>query len=366
VSTRDLASREPCDRTPLRLLIALLPVLFLGCAFDDTQLPRGYAIVYGVSDYAHISDLGQPDDDAEAVASMLTDAGYEIVNWEHAGNGNARINADATRVNLDRDFEAAASRIAAEGGPDTRFFFYFAGHGYGDGMDSQYSDPPFSQAFADYLAQEEATTSEPLGAGRSPEFLFLHGADPFNDVGGTTGEMISDDTLARFLAGTEGTPGIGSRQQVVVIDACHSGGFVGGGSSVDTVPGGYYGTYDGVSAFDLVNAVALYLDDGSTNTGDVAERSAFVISAAGEQDFSYEGSEFGLQNGVFTHYFLQSPGAADHNRDGYVTTTEAYYHAANAVAAHANPSLQERYGSQFQFMPRITGGAIDFVLFEAR
>ncbi len=326
------------------LVLATALATALAACGAPAPLPPGYAIVYGVSDYESISDLAQPDDDAVAIAAMLAEEGYTIV------SGGPRLNEDATRANLVADF--AALEATAE--PDSRFVFYFAGHGFGDGMTKNYDDPPFSQEWAEHLA--ESTAAEPAGAGPYPEYLFLYAADPFNDVPLTLQESISDDELADLLAE------VPSRRRVVIIDACHSGGFVGSGTSVDTVPPGYEGYGEGTALVDALDAMTLYLTYDSSHASDVTESDAIVMSAAGEQDLSYEGELWGFPNGVFTHFFLQAREAADHNYDGFVTASEAHAYASAAIAAVANDELS----GEDKFVPRVSGGAVDYVLFEAR
>lgn len=336
---------RPSHLAVARLALGLLTALVLGACGRTHDLPPGYAIVYGVSEYTSISDLGQPAADAIAMAAMLEESGYTIV------SGGPRTNAEATWANVQADFAAAAANAPA----DSRFLFYFAGHGFGDGMEDQYGTPPFSEEWAEHLASEEAG-DEPAGAGSYPEYLFLHDADPFNDVPLTLEESISDDELAELVRS------VPSRQRVVIIDACHSGGFAGSGTTVDTVPRAYDGYEDGAQLVDALNAMTLYLDYGTDDPADLDEDDAVVIAAAGEQDFSYEGDFWGFPNGVFTHFFLQAREAADHDFDGYVSTTEAYAHAVAAIRAVANEDLV----GQEKFIPRVTGGPVDYILFPAR
>ncbi len=328
---------------PLVIGIAGVMLAVVSACGNDPGLAPGYAIVYGVARYAHISSLRQPDDDATAIASLLVDQGYTLI-----GDG-PRLNEAATKDNLLADFSAAAA--LAE--PGSSFFFYFAGHGYGAGMEAYYSDPPFSQEWADYLASLEGTGAT---AGREGvvSFLFLHEADPFSDVPLTIRESIRTDELASLLAG------IRSRQKIVVMDACHSGGFIGSDGSYDTVPSSYSGSSEGISLTDAVNAASLYLSHGALDPG-AAGQAAAVISASGAHEFSYEGDWAGLSNGVFTHYFLQAPLKADRNHDGYVTVSEAYAYAAAAIASEIN----HRLSGDARFLPRVSGGAVDFVLFRA-
>ena len=331
------------------LLAVLLMTALLSACGQTSALPPGYAIVYGVSQYSSISDLRQPHSDAEAIAALLESQGYTVI-------GGPRINAEANRANLEADFAAVAS--IAE--PDSRFFFYFAGHGYGPGMERYYGDPPFSQAWADYM---DSLDEEPARGG-AVSFLFLHGADPFNSVESTVAETVSTGQLAALLAT------VPSRFPVVVIDACHSGGFVGDDGSVDTVPSAYEGWEDGVSAADALGAVYLFItaDDvrghpvDAESTGPAGQQRVLVISAAGARDFSYEGDWLGLGNGVFTHFFLQTPTAADRDLDGYVTVTEAYSWTAAAIRSQIN----DYFFREDKFHPRVSGGAVDFVLFRSR
>ena len=321
-------------------LAAVLGAL-AACAVNP-DLPQGYAIVYGVSEYASVSDLDQPDDDAFAITALLEDQGFVVI-------GGPRVNAQATKANLLADFAVAAASADSE----SRFFFYFAGHGYGQGMEPYYGTPPFSQEWADYLATLEGTEA---GSGRdgAPTFLFLHEADPFSNVELTIEESITNDELASLLAT------VPSRHQIVVIDACHSGGFIGADGAHDAVPSSYGGSGGGITFFDALDAATLYLDYAPLALGD--GRQATVLAASGAREFSYEGDFMGFKNGVFTHYFLQTPFAADRDYDGYVTVTEAYAYASAAIASEVN----HRLTGDAKFLPRVSGGAMDFVLFETR
>jgi hypothetical protein len=141
---------------------------------------------------------------------------------------------------------------------------------------------------------------------------------------------------------------IPSRQKVVIIDACNSGGFIGDSPDVDT--GGSTPAYSTGDAFSKYFANA--------GAGDIAYTEAIVISAAGERELSYEVA--GYNHGVFTYFLLQTPSRADRNGDGFVTASEAYYFTKNAIQSNWNPRNPTE-----SFTPHISGGAMDFVLFEA-
>ncbi|MFW6312595.1 MAG: caspase family protein, partial [Spirochaetota bacterium] len=208
--------------------------------------------------------------------------------------------------------------------------------------------PEWKAHFADLDAD-----GEPDGAGNYAEYLFMHDATPIDDdVVRSLGESVSDDELATLLAS------VPSLQQIVVIDACHSGGFIGTASSYDSVPRNFEGDGAGVSVADALSAMTLYLEYDPDSFADIPDRQAIVISAAGEQEFSYESAFYG--NGIFTHHFLKTPDSADRNHDGYVTANEAYAYASAAIAQVEN----DHFSGEGKFLPRVSGGAVDFVLFE--
>lgn len=337
-----------CTRT--LLLLTTVVILLASCSLmPPAELPQGYAIIYGVSDYSGSAfDLNWGDADANDLEALLQANGYQVTK---------RINAFATRAQLISDFATVADTIRANEGADSRFIFFFAGHGYGDGMESANAaawPPEWIQYFED-----QQGSGEPAG-GEFTEYLLLHNATSLmesisstSDVEAVLSESASDDLLSELLAT------IPSSMKTVIIDACHSGGFRGSGSSVDSIPENYEGWFDGVSGTDSLNAFSLYLEYGSREI-DISEREAVVISAAGEREYSYESST--LENGVFTHYFLQAIETADRNFDGFITASEAYHHARARIAADWNDDTF----SDFNFHPRVTGGAVDFVLFPAR
>ena len=342
-------------RTSTILALISASLIVAGCSlYGEVTMPPGFAIVYGVSDYAPLSlgspdshDLTYPDDDAEDVAALLSSQGYDVI---------VRTNEDATMMQLELDFADMADRVADAGGASTRFVFYFAGHGYGDGMESVYGTS-FPDAWEDFFASETGA-SEPFGRGSFTEQLLLHDAMPINsvtvaseaDVLTVLSESLSDDELSSMLNQ------IPSAMKMVIIDACHSGGFRGSGTATDTVPENYVGWEEGISVIDTLNAVTLYLDV-ETGAADVSEQQAIVITAAGEQEFSYEGPLYG--NGIFTHYLLESATEADENFDGFVTTSEAYAYAKSQITRVEN----DYFFGEGKFVPRVSGGGVDFILF---
>jgi uncharacterized caspase-like protein len=324
----------------LALLVLAAGLVSGSCTlFAPVELPAGYAVVYGVNSYASISNVAYADNDADAIAALLAGQGFKVY---------SRTNSDATMAN----FKADMAAVAAEAPADSRFVFYFADHGYGDGRAEYYTGYP--DAWFEYM---ESASNEPTARGAYPEYLFLHdmpapsSLTTLEAVGTALEDQIGDDYLSLKLSE------IPARMKVVIIDACHSGGFRGDGTSVDTIPETYEGYYDGLSIADRLAAVTLYLDF-SAPTADVSETEAIVMSAAGEQEFSYGSNVY--SQGIFTHYLLESATVGDHNYDGYVTVSEAHAYARESIEAVDNEYLS----GEAKFIPRISGGAVDFVLFK--
>jgi len=318
------------------------------------DLPRGFAIIYGVADYEYINDLNFSDDDAQSIYDLLTSQAQGF----NPDDVILRTNAQATKAQLDLDFEYMSDRIRSLSNPGaTRFVFYYAGHGYGDGMTQYYS---FSPAWNAYFS-DASSSSEPLGAGLKTEYLLLYGMSvsaptTVDEVGEELDrEAESDDDLAAHL---ESIP---SLQRIVIIDACHSGGFVGDGPYVDSVPRSFEGDGMGISGIDGITAISIFAGGSGTNGADIGPDTV-VMSAAGEQEFSYEyAASAGISNGVFTHYLLMTPSSADVNMDGLVTVSEAYSYTVFAIEALENPYLT----LEDKFIPRLGSSSVDFVLFFA-
>ena len=335
-------------------LIIAAASLLSGCGALPTDLPQGFAIVYGVADYSEINDLNYSDDDAVDIYDLLTSSEQGF----SPGNVILRTDADATKAQLEIDFTDIASQINSSPDPAlTRFVFYFAGHGYGDGMGNPSGLPT---AWQDYFNAMQ-DSSEPQGAGMYTDYIFLQdlsllGPVSVEDVGLELERAAeSDDELANHLEM------IASRQKIVVIDACHSGGFIGTGTAVDTVPPAYEGDGTGISFIDGLTAITLYAESDVQGSADIGPETV-VITAAGEQDLSYEyAGGVGIENGIFTHYFLEAATMADTNYDGYVTVSEAYGHAVRSIEAFENPGL---YGD-WKFIPRLGASGVDFVMFKA-
>ena len=305
-------------KTLRNLLVLLVCCLPAGC-YTASPAIRGYAIVYGISVYdgAYAEGVGNnlmyADDDAIGVSELFADQGYHVI---------ARLNSNATLENLEYDIASVAGMIDEQ----DSFLFYFSGHG-------------ISYTFGG----STITESEPINGDSSDEWIFLHGAVDY-DALIDLDKALSDDQLAEILSPIE------TNRKVVIIDACNSGGFIGTQCEIDGVP------QDGENgkSLGIIDALTTYLSFQKQTGVDIPANQAVVISAAGELELSYEAYEY--SHGVFTYHFLNSIYDADSNNDGVIALRECYAYARNMI---------ESTWQYAAFIPRISGGPVDFVLFRA-
>lgn len=310
-------ARHPIAAVLLLAGLAGLALSVLGCALDAPC--DKYAIVYGVADYDGTdNDLDWSDDDALDLAAMLDGQGYNVLPW-------TRTDSAANKTNLLLDIAA----VAAAAQEQDLFVFYYSGHG-GQGLPG----------------------AESSGSDSLTEWIYLYGSIPA--VGGPIySETFSDDQLAAAFAP------IAARKKVIIIDACNSGGFIGNELEADGEPASLVEGSEGILEL-AAQAIRLYANfDGSS--ADIPPWQALVLSASGERELSYEmGLPYG--HGIFTYYLLKAETEGDLDHDGWVTVTEAFAYTQDMIYRDWN-SL---YGYAAAFSPHVSGGPIDYVLFEAR
>ena len=302
------------------LVIAAALLIATGCTLDTTP-PGGYAIVYGISLYDPEFEEGEfltlnltySNDDAIAVADMLEEAGYEVI---------LRIDTQATLANLVSDIGDVSTRV----GKEENFIFYFSGHG----------------ARLNITADDSAGT-EPDGRDILDEWIFLYGS--IDDARlSDLDAALSDDQIVTLL------DDVPTERKIIILDACNSGGFIGSEIEVDLTPQ----DSDGEGGEKFLDAVRKYLAIPESEPVDIPSSEALVITAAGEQEDTYETGAYG--HGVFTYHLLNSRREADGNNDGYITVGECVDYASAMIDA---------WWTAPSFVPRISGGPVDFVLFES-
>jgi len=294
---------------------AALLLVLAGCTINPTP-PDRYALVYGVSDYVYQNDLINTKNDATEVANALISKGYNVYLRITDDVGNN----DATKVQFMDDFQNIVPTIRE----DDILLVYFSGHG---GQIVQGADSDEDQ-FADEY--DEA-------------ILFSNGID--------TDSPLTDNELHTLLSQS------GVIKKVVIIDACNSGGFIGQEYDYDALNPAYSSS-DEYNTGIISNTLRAFF---SPKTGDIPPSSAIVISAAGEQEVSWESGAYG--HGIFTYALLNAFTDSDNNRDGYIDTGELYYYACEFIEVFWNSIAPG--DEEFQYMPHISGGPVDYILFEA-
>lgn len=166
-----------------------------------------------------------------------------------------------------------------------------------------------------------------------------------------TNGAVSDDQLGALLAT------VPCRKKVVIIDACNSGGFIGEGYSVDAYPD----NWDGGSFYASSIADTIYNYLSVPSSSGIPYSEAVVLAAAGAEEFSYEGSD--IMHGYFTYGLLEASGKGDADGDGYLSTLEMYKHARNFVTRYTFTITADPESGPY--LPHISGGPVDFILFEA-
>lgn len=306
--------------------------------------PSGYALIYGVADYSPmgVSSLTVTDDDARDMADLLDSKGWDVklriddgINATTPGSTYVDNSAEASLYQLETDI-AELALTAAEG---SRFLIYFAGHG------TQYiSDDGSEQLFSDDYQEGLIFYGTSTLTLQSTTDGYLAWHSSWEDI------VLTDDYLGTLM--TQLPEGM----RMAVIDACNSGGFLGTSAAIDPYQGDYI---DGDTIFPLLTPFVNYLLLPFGDDADVLAEEALVLAAAGEAEESLEDSYLG--NGIFTHYFLQSPSLGDANGDGWVTLGEAADYTREMITEDPDEWIPESQA----YLPRLSGSAVDYILFEA-
>lgn len=332
----------------LFLTIAALLITAASCSLDMEQ-PRSYALVYGAS-----NGLTLTDDDAVSIASLLDQQGWDVllrIDDAPTDYSSDSVNAlgtlgqahhlitnlaPATKTQLTTDINNLAAVLT---GTD-RVLIYFTGHG-----------GPVTG-----LEEDDGVL---LDGEQRQEALQTYTPD-------TSQELITDAELDSLLAQLNGT-------KLVFIDACHSGGFISPGYSVDGIPQNYTTSYSGYNHLTasgtaapgvFAESLTRYFDYDSYRSG--LSSHTHVLAAAGERELSWESRS--VQHGIFTYFLLEAAERGDLNGDGYITLSETYAYTTSAIdeAWNINKTVTTESGPvDADFRPRLSSSPIDPVLFRA-
>ncbi|MBT3275954.1 MAG: hypothetical protein HN368_22590, partial [Spirochaetales bacterium] len=184
------------------------------------------------------------------------------------------------------------------------------------------------------------------------EWIFLYNsidAAGFTDLSAA----LSDNDVSALLSN------LPTSRKIIILDACNSGGFIGSQLEIDVIPQDTYisATDDGSLIREgFFDAISRYVTVPGGTKSDLPSIDALVITAAGEAEESYEASLYG--HGVFTYHLLNAQTYGDSNDDGFITVGECFGYTEAMIAGWWDNPI-------YSFTPRISGGPVDFVLFES-
>jgi hypothetical protein len=300
-----------------KLLSICFLLAFFACSREE---PAKYALVYGISDYPYIGiDLPYSAADARSVALLLQSFGYIVT---------LRVDSAASLQNLTADFASLSSTI----GNDDLFLFYFSGHGVSSQTMRDFGDSTVPSGYFSFLLHHPFTYNNLL------EYV---------DSNGVTSSRLSS-LLASLSTGIK----------VSIFDACYSGQLLPAAVIIDHTPSDYVGdTIQDSSYYSIFREAAHIYKEGLFD-GPVDLSNGIIITSSGSSEIAWDGF-FG--HSVFSYFFLKSAELGDIDGDGRITTLESYAFARAAMIKYWNTSNQT---ADWNFLPHITGGAADIVLFE--
>jgi len=313
----------------IALAIASLSLLAAGCAQPASVAQDRHALLIAITNYPQQA-LDYPVADAVLLKNLLESKGWTV--WP-VGAENILEDSAATKSAIESTIKSFLGSLDS----GATALIYFSGHGT--------------------VSNTEAVNYESF----------------HNTLNGFTGDIgdtllvpydFDFDTWAGGIAPSEMSSWISdsspTKNVIFISDSCYSGGFVPSGDSADSIAS----PFDSLSGNAVsVSSLAALGDFGALLAKNAAETGALVpiaISAAGNEESSYEVASLGGGHGVFTWYLSQAATHGDSNGDGYVTCTEAYTYAANSINRYWN----NVYSRSEAFYPHISGGLRDLVLFD--
>jgi hypothetical protein len=301
-----------------KALIAILFSLVLAVACSKTNTPTKYAIVYGISAYPYPGlELSYSANDAVSVSRLLEKQGYEVI---------LRTDTSASMHNVVRDF-ATIARIIDD---NDLCLFYFSGHGL---------FAPTIQEQCDSVVGDDYFS------------MLLHHKFSYADLCQYINENALDgENLSRLFAS------LPRGLKVGIIDACYSGALKRQQAVVDYTPADYDGgTLQRPELSGIISdAVKRY--NSFANTG--SRIGYTLLASSGSKEVSWDGF---FSHSVFTYFFIMAAEQGDLNKDGVTTALEAYSYIFAACQKYWNTPKQD---AEWNFLPAITGGAEDVILFE--
>jgi len=295
-------------------LFLSLGTILAGCSIPSSGLTtptNRYALLIGVQDYPGTNnDLYYPDDDANAMNTLLSAQGWTV--------RSVLLNGSATHDNIRLEINALSTDSNAT------ILVYYSGHG------SDYTGTP------SIIPYDGLTIS-----------------DNFD-----TTNWITPATLTNWIAA------VPAKHRLLILDSCFSGGFTLGNGSIDTAQADYsqynYQTWDKTLLLGALSKFGAMVADNLSTYGD---QEVLALSASGSEEVSWE--DGAVQQGVFTNYLLEAAESGDVDGDGYVTVNEAYAYTKQQIRKNWNIDYAYSfYPDEWDFLPHISGGTGDLVLYD--
>ncbi|HUX41210.1 MAG TPA: caspase family protein [Rectinemataceae bacterium] len=299
-----------------------------GCSMPSAP-PNRYALVIGVQNYPNVGGLSYTDADATSMYNLLSSTGWNVTILTESA---------ATKSGI----KAAIQNLGPLMGSSGSLLVYFSGHG------TTIGDVAYIAPWDTNISGSAIDLSTVISSGELNSWMLAIPAD----------------------------------NRIMILDSCYSGGFVDDAASVDAAPANYGPLDNGTTQGYLSTAFANASDLWSKAFSAASDPTIMTISAAGSQELSYD--DGGHSHGAFTYWFLQAgtDSAADTNGDRLITATEAYAYAKDKLIANWNainydvpnasypytPIVDPATGKVIMadFLPRISGGSGDIVLYDKR
>ncbi len=302
--------------------ICILCMFVIGCSTHDSPFKR-HALVYGVSQYEYsLFELPYSASDADSVAYMLDKWGYEVT---------ARTDSVVTPQRIKEDI----AQLSAVMSDNDMCLFFFSGHGIARDALSHLDVAPeninFSYAF---LANSTSPVTSLEGYLKS----------------GTVSKKILVNELKRLP----------TRNITMILDMCYAGGFIHKTPDYNADHSAEYirKQKPRKNTSSILTQTWRTFWDASYN-GEYDSRFApLVLGASGSKEISWDGF-FGQS--VFTYFFLRAPCYGDFDENGRVTLIETYAFIRAAMQRYWN---KEEVDSAWNFIPHLSGGGVDVVLFD--
>jgi WD40 repeat protein len=242
-----------------------------------------HVLAVGINKYQNSNyNLNYARPDAEAFVDKVTDHGKNIFK---SINTVPIYDEDATKENIIKGFKS----IIARAKPEDVFLFYYAGHGT---LDEENKDEDGNSPF--YFVPTDVTKL-------------------YADADQLKAKGISGAELGEYLTQ------IKSRKQIVLTDACHSGGIIKTGIRVRA------------AATDERAIVQLARSSG-----------VVWIASSGSKQFATEFDQ--LKHGVFTYALLEALDGKADNGDRKITVNELKIFMEERV-----PELTKQFGGEAQY-----------------